>query len=483
VAGAVPYLQSYNSKGAELHYDFIGEGILEITGYEVGEFNAALWDSLVEESVLLGDLAGYSLEEAVRRVRSGELSLWKCEHRLRARDGKIHWVFEAAVELYAENGIAKGSIGMFQDITERKRADMALAQERNLLRTLIDILPDRIYVKDTETRFVLKNLADAHSLGVSPDAMVGKSDADYYPPEMAANFYEDDQTVIRSGQPLINHEEWVMNADGTLRWVLTTKVPWRDSDGRIIGLVGIGHDITERKQVEENIRQRVKELELLYESGLAFSQLLNPREIAQKIIHLLGEKLNWHHTAIRLIRAQDELELLAFDQPGLEDTETSKVEDRFKTLVTHVGEGLSGWALQQSKIIRLGDVNGNPHYVDTYPGILSGLYVPLKSGDRMVGVISIESEQPNAFTEADEQLLATLGNQAAIAFENARLYAETNRYARELEQRVQERTVDLSRANSELAHALRVKDEFLASMSHELRTPLTVSSVFRKLCS
>jgi signal transduction histidine kinase/CheY-like chemotaxis protein len=235
--------------------------------------------------------------------------------------------------------------------------------------------------------------------------------------------------------------------------------------------ISVVRDITERKQAERNIRQRVRELELLYQSGLMFSQLLNPAEIAQKIIDLLGEKMDWHHTAIRLLRPQGELELVAFDQPGLEDK--AAVETHFNNLIAHVEQGLSGWALQQSKAIRLGDVNSDPHYVATFPGLHSGLYVPLKSADRVLGVISIESEQPNAFSKADEQLIVTLANQAANAFENARLYKESIGYAQELEQRVRERTAELSRVNADLGHAVRVKDEFLAGMSHELRTPLT----------
>ena len=83
-------------------------------------------------------------------------------------------------------------------------------------------------------------------------------------------------------------------------FVQVIKTPFSHSKGKPAGVLGIFWDITERKQTEENIRQRVKELELLYQSGLVFSQLLNPKEIAQKIIELLGEKLDWHHTAIRL---------------------------------------------------------------------------------------------------------------------------------------------------------------------------------------
>ncbi|MBV5330953.1 GAF domain-containing protein, partial [bacterium] len=147
-------------------------------------------------------------------------------------------------------------------------------------------------------------------------------------------------------------------------------------------------------------------------------------EIGQKLIELLEQKLGWHHTTIRLYHPQNEnLELLAFNQPGLKnEAERDEVEKRFKTLVASTTQGMSGWAVQHKQVIRSNDLRNDPRYVETYPGLLSGLYVPMKLGDHVVGVISIESEQFNAFNAADERLTATLANQAASALENARLF-------------------------------------------------------------
>jgi PAS domain S-box-containing protein len=128
VANAVPYRQSYHVNGNTVDYDFIGEGIRQITGYSPDEFNELVWDSLAQERILLDDLAEYSFDEAIQRVRSGVSPVWKCNHRICARDGKIHWVFEAAVELRDENGVSYGSIGMFQDITGRKQAEDQIRQ-------------------------------------------------------------------------------------------------------------------------------------------------------------------------------------------------------------------------------------------------------------------------------------------------------------------------------------------------------------------
>jgi PAS domain S-box-containing protein len=118
----------------------------------------------------------------------------------------------------------------------------------------------------------------------------------------------------------------------------------------------------------------------------------------------------------------DDLELVAFSLPNVKEEEKAGVEQHYMALVNKVGQGLSGWAIQTGMPLRTGNVHAYPQYVDTHAEIQSGLYMPLQVGERVTGVISVESEAPNAFTEQDERLLATLANQTAIAFENARLY-------------------------------------------------------------
>jgi PAS domain S-box-containing protein len=108
-----------------------------------------------------------------------------------------------------------GLVGLNRDITDRKRSDEELSHERNLLRTLIDLIPDRIYVKDRESRFVLANNAMARRAGMAtPEQLLGKSDLDLFPSANATQYFHDEQGIMRSGQPIINKEEAAVAADG-----------------------------------------------------------------------------------------------------------------------------------------------------------------------------------------------------------------------------------------------------------------------------
>ncbi|MCC6694653.1 MAG: PAS domain-containing protein [Candidatus Hydrogenedentes bacterium] len=151
---------------------------------------------------------------------------------------------------------------VFTNALQHKRAEEALAQERNLLRTLIDNLPDYIYAKDAESRFILNNSAHLRLLRAkSPEDVAGKSDYDMFPRELASQYYEDEQEIIRSGHPLVNREESVITEEGERRWLLTTKVPLCDADGVPVGLVGMSRDITGRKQMAEALETHARLLE------------------------------------------------------------------------------------------------------------------------------------------------------------------------------------------------------------------------------
>ena len=149
--------------------------------------------------------------------------------------------------------------------TERdalKQQVKTLADQLYQLRTLIDHLPDFIYIKDLDSRFVIDNQAHTELLGYNnPEEIVGKSDFDVFPKELAERYFADEQEVMRTGVALIDREEQTVAATGERRWVSTNKVPLHDRNGDIIGLVGMSRDITARKEAEEALGEAFGELE------------------------------------------------------------------------------------------------------------------------------------------------------------------------------------------------------------------------------
>ena len=142
-----------------------------------------------------------------------------------------------------------------------EEAAKSLLAERNQLRTLIDNLPDHVYFKDSQFRFLVNNRAHGELLRARGlQDPIGKTDFDVFSKEEAEAYYADDQAVMRSGKPLVNQREAVSDGDGNHRQLLTTKVPFRNEGGEVAGLVGISRDITKENQLEES--RRVMEMQL-----------------------------------------------------------------------------------------------------------------------------------------------------------------------------------------------------------------------------
>jgi PAS domain S-box-containing protein len=161
--------------------------------------------------------------------------------------------------LYGEgcltNHLANPEIGgvlfYFRELPAQGRAVEDWGRQHALLSTMTNVLPHQIYVKDTEGRFVTAN--DAAQLARGTQSVLGKTDFDFLPHELAKRLHEDEQAVIRSARPLVNRE-YFLERDGRRQWLSVTTVPIRDPDGTTVGLVGLSHDVSDRKRAEEELR-------------------------------------------------------------------------------------------------------------------------------------------------------------------------------------------------------------------------------------
>ncbi|MBE7556426.1 MAG: response regulator [Anaerolineales bacterium] len=366
----------------------------------------------------------------------------------------------------ADSGVAPGADlvkaneQLRQEIVQLKPAYAALAKERELLRALIDHLPEYLYIKDTDHRFILGNAATAHGLGVTgPADYVGKTDFDFFPAELAAQYQADEQKVIRSGQPLLNQEEQVFDPSANkVGWASTSTIPLPDDQGRIIGLVGISRDITELKLAQEALSRQNKYLAALHDTTLDLISRLDLNDLLENVVSRAAELLGAAHGFIYLVEPEENV---------LELKVGTGVFSQTPNLRLKLGEGLSGRVWQSGQPLVINDYETWSGRAITFDetNIRAAMGVPLKSGAQVVGAIGIayDNGPERSFGEVEVELLNRFAQLAAIALDNARLY----------------KAAQEARTVAEAAD--RAKSAFLASVSHELRTPLTSVLGFAKI--
>jgi methyl-accepting chemotaxis protein len=175
--------------------------------------------------------------------------------------------------VYTSGIVLAVAIGVPVYLSTRKRQaarQVTATGEGAMLRTLIDNLPDLIYVKDVDGRFLLANVAVARVMGAkSPIHLLGKNDFDFHPKELATRYHEDEQAVIRSGNPLLAREEECRDPTGHVMHLETTKIPLRNGSGTVTGLVGIGRDITLRVTQARALDSAVRESREVIQAVLA----------------------------------------------------------------------------------------------------------------------------------------------------------------------------------------------------------------------
>jgi len=210
-----------------------------------------------------------ALADERRVMQTGEAIEGKVEKEM-LTTGRKSWSLTTKLPLRDRVGRIIGTCGISREITKMKEMEERLDTERNLLRSVIDNLPDLIFLTDVAGRFLLANAAYIQWLGASDASEVlGRTVHDFYSDDIAALIQAEDEEIFRTGRPLINHEEQRPDFRGRERWALMTKVPWRSEEGDVLGLVCISRDITEKKIAEENLKRAYGEAARSREEVLA----------------------------------------------------------------------------------------------------------------------------------------------------------------------------------------------------------------------
>ena len=222
--------------------EFYGWSIEQLRGMNIREIN-----SLTPEEQ----------KKEMEAADSGHKKVFHLQHRLASGDIRLVEVHAGPIG-YGKNQLL---FTIVHDVTEQRLHQEQLKRERLLLRTVIDNIPDTVYVKDSNLRKTLANRAELEILGKSEEEVIGKTDRDLYPLKEAEGFEADDLRVVRQGETILNREEKIVSPDGTISWLLTSKTPLMTDDGKIIGLVGIGRNINERVDALKQLTEAKEQAE------------------------------------------------------------------------------------------------------------------------------------------------------------------------------------------------------------------------------
>ncbi len=304
-----------------------------------------------------------------------------------------------------------GWISTHEDVTDRRERRL-LIEERVSLQSLIDVVPDNLWVKDVESRFVVANRATALRMGrASPQGLIGKSDLELCPWETAQKYLADEREVIETGRPMIDSEEYVLAPDGGKIWVATTKAPLRNERGDVVGVIGVSRDIT-RRRLADALREGQAEILQMIVGGAPVEIVL------EELVHLVESQSNG--VVVAIIPLDDKGRKLRRSVTSLPTIEAESAQ----LLAGPLGE-----TLRRSDFVIVPDIASDPAWAEPLErigalGLRACWSTPVVSqGGEPLGVLAAFARAAREPNEAEIKLAQVAAQLAALAIERDRVKA------------------------------------------------------------
>ncbi len=365
-----------------------------------------------------------------RIMAANQAEIGIIEPQLQA-DGKQAWLETNKIPLQDKDGQVIGILGTYRDITARIDAQHLLqAQAEQLKNTqqfqelLLNQLPLAVFWKDRQGRFLGLNKYYADLAGLPVDEILGKTNQELLWGQAETDeIMESDQRVMRNNQAELNLVHTMNHANGSQIKIETNKIPIHDTDGEVIGVLGTFQDITDRQKANEIFEKRAAELDILIRLSRAVSSTAELHAFLPEAVNLITSSFNLYHANLYLMNETGNLLIL---DTGAGEVGRELVSQGYQIPIDDE-LSLVARVARTKKAIILDDLQATPNYLPNplLPDSRASMAIPLITGEHLLGVLNIQANQANYFSEEDIRIQTTLAEQIALAIQNERNEQQT----------------------------------------------------------